>query len=81
MVGSVPPTKQTLRSHARCMTADEVIVIAGLHDKILVVLVVHIRRLCAALWLHCLRQTRKVKFVGVPLSVHLGHDILVVVIP
>lgn len=31
--------------------------------------------------LACGHQTVEVKLVGIPLSVHLGHDVLVVVVP
>ena len=54
LVWSTTSTEQSLSSHACCVTADEVVMIACLHYQILMVLVVHIRCLSAAGWLHCL---------------------------
>ena len=50
--------------------------IAG-HEQ---VLLVFIRGRVGGRWLHGLRQTGKVKLVGVAFTVHFCHDVLVVVI-
>lgn len=73
--------KQTLGcTHSGCVTADKVTVITSLHQQVLMILIVHVGVLGAALWLHSLGQASKIKLVSISFPMHLGHDILVVVI-
>ena len=55
-----------------------VMVVVGGHEQVLLVFV---RRGVRGLWLHRLSESSKVKFVRISFTVHLCHDVFVVVIP